>query len=54
MQARSLQQVAELQQEFATSALRNWMEGNVKILEITQRSSKQALDPLRGRLRQVG
>jgi hypothetical protein len=54
MQARSVQQVAELQQAFATSALRNWMEGNVKILEITQRSSKQALDPLRGRLRQVG
>jgi hypothetical protein len=53
MQARSVQQIAELQQEFATRALRNWMEGNAKILEITQRSSKQALGPLNGRLRDV-
>jgi hypothetical protein len=53
MRARSLQQVAELQQEFATSALRTWMEGNAKVLEITQRASKEALRPLSGRLRQV-
>jgi hypothetical protein len=50
MQARTLQQVAEHQNEFATSAMRNWMEGNAKVLEISQRSSKQALAPLNGRL----
>jgi hypothetical protein len=50
MQARSLQQVAEQQNEFATSALRNWMEGNAKVLEITHRASKQAMAPLNVRL----
>jgi hypothetical protein len=29
---------------------RNWMEGSTKVLEITQRTSKQALRPLNGRL----
>ncbi len=50
MQCRTVQQVAELQREFATSALHNWMEGNAKVLEIAQRSSRQALGPLSGRL----
>jgi hypothetical protein len=53
MQARTLQQVAERQNAFATSAMRNWMEGNAKVLEISQRSSKQALVPLNGRLSDV-
>lgn len=53
MQARSLQQVAELQQEFATSALRNWRDRNAKILEITQKKSTLALGPLSGRLKRV-
>lgn len=50
MQCRSLQQVAELQKEFATRSLRSWMEGNAKVLQISQRTSGQALGPLDGRL----
>lgn len=53
MQAKSLQQVAELQQEFATSALRNWMDRNAKIVGIAQEKSKQAQSPLSGLLKQV-
>ena len=53
MQARTMQQVAEQQNEFATSAIRNWIEGNAKVLEISQRSSKQALGPLDARLSEV-
>lgn len=40
MQARSLPQVIEHQNEFAINAFRNWMQGNAKVLEISQRSSK--------------
>ena len=43
-------QVAELQRQFVTTAMRNWMEGSTKVLQITQRASKQALRPLDGRL----
>lgn len=50
LQCRSVRQVAEVQQEFVTSAMRNWIEGSTKVLEITQHSSKQALRPLDGRL----
>ncbi len=50
MQARTLQQVAEYQREFATGAMRNWMEGSAKVLEISQRNSKQSLASLNGRL----
>ncbi|MDN2580095.1 hemerythrin domain-containing protein [Aquibium sp. ELW1220] len=50
IQCRSLQHVAELQKEFAANAMRNWVEGNVKVLDIAQRNSKQALGRLDGRL----
>jgi hypothetical protein len=50
LQCRSVKQMAEVQREFATSAMRNWMEGSTKVLEIAQYSSKQALRPLDGRL----
>jgi hypothetical protein len=50
LKARSIQQVAEVQQEVATSALRIWMERNAKVLETTQRTSKEALRPLTSRL----
>lgn len=50
MKAKSLQQVAELQQELATGALRSWMERNARVLEVTQRTSKEALRPLANRL----
>ena len=43
-------QVAELQRQFVTTGMRNWMEGSTKMLQITQRASKQALRPLDGRL----
>lgn len=50
MQCKTVKQVAEIQKEFVTSALRNWMEGNAKILQIAQRTSKQAMGPLDSRL----
>jgi hypothetical protein len=50
MQCKTVKQVAEIQKEFVTSALRNWMEGNAKILQIAQRTSKQALGPLDSRM----
>jgi len=53
MQAKSLQQVAELQQEVATNALHSWMERTAKVLEITQRTSKEAVRPLASRLSRV-
>jgi hypothetical protein len=43
-------EVAEFQRQFLTTAIRNWMEGSTKMLQITQRASKQALRPLDGRL----
>ena len=36
-----------------SSALRNWIEGRAKVLEIAQRSSKQALRPLDERLNEA-
>ena len=50
MQCRSVKQVAEVQREFATTAMRNWMERSTKVLEIAQHSSKEAMRPLDGRL----
>lgn len=49
MQCKSIREVAELQTEFATSALRNMMEGNAKVLEIARNTSKQATSPLDAR-----
>ncbi len=53
IQCRSVKQVAELQREFVTSAMLNWMEASTKVLETTQHSSKQALRPLDERLNEV-
>jgi len=50
LQCRSVKQVAEVQRQFVTSALRNWMESRAKVLEIAQHTSKQALRPLDARL----
>jgi hypothetical protein len=50
MQCRSVKQVAELQREYVTTAMRNWMEASTKVLETAQHSSKQALRPLDERL----
>lgn len=53
LQCRTVQQVAEVQQEFANGAVRNWIEGNARLLEIAQRASKQALGPLNDRLNEA-
>lgn len=50
LHCRTLQQVAEQQTAYTTTILRNWMEGNAKVLEIAQRTSKNAMGPLNGRL----
>jgi len=53
IRCRSVKQVAELQREFVTTAMRNWMEASTKVLETTQHSSKQALRPLDERLNEA-
>lgn len=50
LKCRSVQQVAELQREFVTAAMRNWIESSTKVLQIRQRTSQQALAPLDVRL----
>ena len=50
LRCKTVMQVAELQRQFVTTTMRNWMEGSTKVLQITQRASKQALRPLDGRL----
>lgn len=49
----SFQQVAELQRELATSAVRNVMEGNAQVLQIAQNASQNAMVPLHTRLREA-
>lgn len=50
MQCKSIRQVAELQREFATSALRSMMERNAKVFEIARRTSTMTMGPLGVRL----
>jgi hypothetical protein len=50
LQCKTMKQVADVQNELATRGLRNWMESSVKMLQITQLASKQAMGPLDGRL----
>lgn len=50
LRCKTVMQVAEFQREFVTTAIRNWMEGSTKMLQIAQHTSKQALRPLNGRL----
>jgi hemerythrin-like domain-containing protein len=49
-QVRSIGQFAEAHQEFVTSSTRNIIERNSALLDIAQRTSKQALRPLEGQL----
>jgi hypothetical protein len=44
--ARSVKDIAEVQREFATSAMHSWMERRTAMLRIAQRSAEQALNPL--------
>ena len=53
LQCRSVKQVAELQREYVTTAMRNWMEASTKVLETAQHTSKQALRPLDERLNEA-
>ena len=53
LQCRSVKQMAELQREYVTTAMRNWMETSTKVLETAQHSSKQALRPLDERLNEA-
>ena len=50
LQSRNVTQFAEAHQEYVTSATRNLIEGNSALLEIAQRTSKEALRPLEGQL----
>src|SRR3954452_19305516 len=50
LRCKTVMQVAELQRQFVTTSMRNWMEGSTKVLQITQRASKQALRPLEDHL----
>jgi hypothetical protein len=49
-QVRSVDQLADAHREFVTSSTRNMLERNSALLEIAQRTSKQALRPLEGQL----
>lgn len=53
MRCRTPQDIAAHQQEYATTALRTWMEGNAKLLDISKRNSQQALSPLNSRLKET-
>ncbi len=50
LQCASASQVAKTQQELLEGATRIWMERSSAVLQIVQRTSKQALNPLQGRL----
>lgn len=50
IQCRTVKQLAEVQREFVTGSVRHWMERRTKVLQITQRTSQEALSPLDGRL----
>jgi len=52
LRCKSMKEVVELQTETMSGAMRDWMEGGSKLLQIAQRSSKQALNPLDSRLRE--
>ncbi len=50
LKCKSMSDVAELQTEFATSAVHNMMERNAKFLKIAQETSEKALAPFGARL----
>ncbi len=51
--AKSIKDIAEMQRAFATGAMHNWMERRTAMLQIAQRSSKQALSPLQARVNEA-
>jgi hypothetical protein len=53
MQCRTFQEVAEAQREYLTGTMRNLMERNAKVLEVSQRSFQQARGPLDARLNEA-
>ncbi|WP_168217559.1 hemerythrin domain-containing protein [Paracoccus liaowanqingii] len=46
MRSRSLKDIAEVQKEFATSTMQNWMDRRAAVLRVAQRGSEQGLSPL--------
>lgn len=48
----SVKQLAELQRELVAEGMRNWLDSNTKALQIAQRTSRQAVEPLEIRLHQ--
>ncbi|MBL3675837.1 hemerythrin domain-containing protein [Paracoccus aerius] len=48
--SRTLKAAAEAQRAFAMSVMHNWMERRTAMLQIAQRSSQQALNPLQARI----
>ncbi|QDA36211.1 hypothetical protein E4191_18995 (plasmid) [Paracoccus liaowanqingii] len=46
MRSRSLKDIAEVQKEFATSTMQNWMDRRAAVLRIAQRGSEQGPSPL--------
>ena len=47
---RSIGQLAEVQRSYVSGSMRSLMEGGTEVLQIAQRASKQALNPLQNRL----
>ena len=50
MQCKSFTEVAQAQREFAEASMRTWMGGSSAVLQIVQRASQQALNPLQARI----
>jgi hypothetical protein len=50
MQCKTFSEVAQAQREFLEASMRTWMEGRSAVLQITERASSQALNPLKARL----
>lgn len=50
LECRTIKQLAETQRNIVSNGVREWMEGSTQVLQIVQRTSKQALRPLDSRL----
>jgi hypothetical protein len=50
MQCKTFADVAKAQQEYLATSMRTWMEGRSAFLQIAQRVSKQALNPLQAHI----
>lgn len=53
IKCRSIGQLADAQRDYLKGSMRTLIEGRAQVLEIAQRASKQALNPLNGRLNEA-